>query len=56
MVGDILNEQSLKNRGIFEPKFVSRLIEDDLKGKKDNAYQIYELLTIELWFQNFLDS
>ena len=56
MVGDLLSEKSLKNRGIFNPEFVSKLIADDKKGKKDNAYQIYELLTIELWFQSFIDS
>ena len=55
MVNDLLNTQNLKNRGIFDPEFVASLIEDDRKGKRDNAYQIYELLTIELWFREFMD-
>lgn len=55
MVNDLLNSDSIKNRGIFNPKFVERLIKEDKEGKKDNAYQIYQLLTIELWFREFVD-
>jgi len=56
MVQDLLNSDSIKNRGIFNPTFVANLIKEDKEGKKDNAYQIYQLLTTELWFQNFIDN
>ena len=55
MVQDLLNSDSIKNRGIFNPTFVKKLIGDDKAGKKDNAYQIYQLLTTELWFRKFVD-
>ena len=32
------------------------MIVDDRSGKKDYAYQIYQLITIELWFRNFVDN
>jgi asparagine synthase (glutamine-hydrolysing) len=56
MVQDLLNFDAIKNRGIFNPTFVENLIREDKEGKKDNAYQIYQLLTIELWLKNFVDS
>jgi asparagine synthase (glutamine-hydrolysing) len=55
MVQDLLNSDSIKNRGIFNPTFVEKLIREDKEGKKDNAYQIYQLLTVELWFKQFMD-
>ncbi len=54
MVDDLLSTQNLQKRGVFNPEVVSRLIKDDRQGKKDNAYQIYELLTLELWLQRYL--
>ena len=48
--------RNLKNRGIFEPKIVRQLIESNRKGRKDHAYQIYQLLTIELWYRAHYDN
>lgn len=56
MVDDQLSEENLKNRGIFEPKIVLQIIESNRKGRKDNAYQIYQLLTIELWYRAHYDN
>ncbi len=55
MVQDLLNETNIKNRGIFNYPYIKKLIQDDRLGRKDNAYQIYELLTLELWFRTFVD-
>jgi len=56
MVLDLLSEETIKRRGIFNYKEVNKIITNDLKGREDNAYQIYYLLTLELWFQAFLDK
>jgi len=56
MVGDLLSSQTIQNRGILNPAYVKKLIEDDRKGKQDNAYQIYQLLTLELWFREYMDA
>ena len=45
---DLLSKENVKKRGIFNPIFVKDLIESDKRGAKDNANQIYQLLTIEL--------
>jgi asparagine synthase (glutamine-hydrolysing) len=56
MVNDLLSENQVRKRGIFNPAFISKLIENDRKGFHDNAYQIYQLLTIEIWMQQFFDA
>jgi len=56
MVLDLLSEETIKRRGIFNYKEIDKIITNDLKGREDNAYQIYYLLTLELWFQAFLDK
>jgi len=56
MVLDLLSEETIKRRGIFNYNEVDKIITNDLKGREDNAYQIYYLLTLELWFQAFLDK
>jgi asparagine synthase (glutamine-hydrolysing) len=52
LIDDVLSEESIRRRGIFNPAYVKQLIEADRKGYRDNAYQIYQLLTTELWFRN----
>jgi asparagine synthase (glutamine-hydrolysing) len=56
MVDDLLSEKRVRERGIFQYEFVKKMIEDDRKGIHDNAYQIYHLLTLELWFNEYLSS
>jgi len=56
MVDDLLSRQSVENRNIFNYDFIKKIIDEDRTGKEDNAYRIYQLLTIELWFRAFVDT
>ena len=56
LVENLLSEESVNNRGFLNYSFVKKLIEKDRKGEADNAYQIYQLLTLELWCREYLDS
>lgn len=56
MVDDVLSEDNLSKRGLFDGRYVKKLIEEDRRGNVDNAYRIYQLLTIELWFREYLDK
>ncbi|MBK8501581.1 MAG: asparagine synthase (glutamine-hydrolyzing) [Saprospiraceae bacterium] len=56
LVDDLLSKESINQRGILNYDYVLKLIEDDRSGKKDNAYQIYQLITLELWFRAFIDD
>ena len=56
MVQDLLSESQIKKRGIFNYAYINKMIKDDRQGRKDYAYQIYELLTLELWWRTFVDD
>ncbi len=56
MVGDLLSESSLRERGWFEPTAVRRLIADDASGRVDAAYPIFSMLCMELWCRQFVDG
>ena len=53
MVGDLLSDEQLNRRGLFEPTAVKALVEDNLQGRTDNSYAIWALLTLELWMQAY---
>ena len=56
MVDELLSEKSINKRGFFNFPFVKKLIEKDRNGTEDYAYQIYQLLTLELWCREYLDK
>lgn len=53
MVRDFLSEETIKKRGLYNYKFIAKAIDDDRKGKEDNAHLIWTLLTNEIWFRTF---
>lgn len=56
MVDELLSKENIERRGILNYEVVRRMIEEDRKGVEDNAYQIYQLLTLELWFREYIDK
>lgn len=56
MVDELLSEKSINKRGFLNFPFVKQLIEKDRNGTEDYAYQIYQLLTLELWCREYLDK
>src|SRR5436309_437581 len=55
-VEDTLSSDSLKQRGLFEPRSVQRLVEMDRAGLVDGAYTVFSLMCIELWCRMFADK
>lgn len=55
MVDDYLSPDALKKRGLYNPGYVRLKIVLDREGREDNAYLIWQLLTNEIWFRNFID-
>lgn len=55
MVDKCLSREQIEKRGIFNYNFIKKIIDDDRKGYVDNAYRIYQLLTLELWFREYVD-
>ena len=55
MTDDLLATDRIRERGLFRPEAVQRLIREHRSGRHDWAMQIWQFLTLELWMQNFLD-
>ncbi len=55
MVDDLLSESRVAERGLFRPETVQRYIREQRSGKHDWTLQIWQLLTLELWMQTFID-
>lgn len=56
LLAEVLGEQSLRNRGLFNPTAVNQLIEANDKGWIDASYTLFSLLCIELWCRHFMDQ
>jgi asparagine synthase (glutamine-hydrolysing) len=50
----LLSEKSL-GRGLFRPAVVSRFVNQHVSGERDFTYQLWTLLMLELWFEEFID-
>jgi asparagine synthase (glutamine-hydrolysing) len=50
----LLSEKALA-RNLFRKEAVEKLLQDHLKKEGDYGYQIWALITLELWFQAYFD-
>jgi asparagine synthase (glutamine-hydrolysing) len=56
MVDDLLSESQIRKRGLMRPAAVRRIVEQQRRGTQDWSMQIWQLLTLELWMQTFVDG
>ena len=56
MTDDLLSESQVRLRGLFRPEVVRGLVREHRAGRQDWSMQIWQLLTLELWMQNFVDG
>jgi asparagine synthase (glutamine-hydrolysing) len=57
--GDIVQlllEPRTLQRGYFNPKAVRRLLDEHISGRRNGPYEIWMLLSLELWHRNFLEK
>ncbi len=50
----LLSEKSLR-RGLVKPEVVDKLVCEHTNADRDHVWQLWTLLMLELWFQNFID-
>ena len=55
-LGDTLSIERLRNRGLFDPNAVWKLITDNDSGKIDASYTLLSLLCIEIWCKNYIKN
>ena len=53
LVLDLLSEKRIKERGLFDYKYVSKLLEDHFSNRADNRKLIWTLMVFELWFKKW---
>ena len=56
MVDDLLSDDQIRRRGIFNPGSVRTLVQEHREGRRDWSYQVWQLLTLELWQRSFMDG
>ena len=56
LFSDVLESPRAKQRGYFEPAFVSRLLREHLAGTRDHTLRLWQLLVFELWHRHYLDT
>jgi asparagine synthase (glutamine-hydrolysing) len=52
---DVLLSEKAGSRGLFDAGTVERLLDEQKNDRQDNAWKIWTLLMLELWFQRFID-
>jgi asparagine synthase (glutamine-hydrolysing) len=53
LVNDLLSEEIVKKRGLFRPAEIKRVIDANFSGREDYNLQVFQLLGLELWLQQF---
>jgi asparagine synthase (glutamine-hydrolysing) len=56
MVDDLLSESQVERRGLFRPEAVRCMVDEHRRGDEDWSMQTWQLLTLEIWMQLFLDG
>ncbi|MGA7970117.1 MAG: asparagine synthase (glutamine-hydrolyzing) [Terriglobales bacterium] len=56
LVDDLLSDSQVRSRGLFQPQTVRRYVDEHRRGAEDWSMQIWQLLTLEIWMQLFLDG
>ena len=58
-LADLLRETLLgdraRRRGLFAPRFLDRMVSEQIAGRRDWSSRLWALLWLELWFQEFID-
>ena len=52
VINDVLVGGELVGSGMIRAGALRRLIQDEQAGREDRAKQIWQLLTLELWYRN----
>jgi len=53
---DLLSESRIRRQGIFNPAEITRLVDEHLRGTKDNRKQLWTLFMFELWAEHYYEA
>jgi asparagine synthase (glutamine-hydrolysing) len=55
MIDDLLSEETVRRRGLFDFREIRQIIELNQSGREDFNLQVFQLLNFEIWMREFLD-
>ncbi|HKS43357.1 MAG TPA: asparagine synthase (glutamine-hydrolyzing) [Blastocatellia bacterium] len=55
MLLDTLTGSRARQRGYFKPGAVEAILDEHMRGRRDNSRHLWGLLTLELWHHQFID-
>ena len=55
MVRDVLLDRTARQRGLFDPAYVARLV-GSVEASRDAADRVWTLLVLEVWFRELVDK
>ena len=55
-VTEIINSDSLTNRGIFNKEYLNLMLKDHTENKVDYTRELRAIVNLELWFRSFMDQ
>jgi asparagine synthase (glutamine-hydrolysing) len=55
MIDDLLSEETIRRRGLFDFREIQKIIELNQSGREDFNLQVFQLLNFEIWMREFLD-
>ena len=53
---DIFNSQKFRERGVFNPACVDQMLAAHFAKEKNYGMQLWQILNLELWFRDWIDS
>jgi asparagine synthase (glutamine-hydrolysing) len=55
-IHETLTERRARERGLFDSRHVSLLLEEHERGRRDHSTALWALLMLELWHRSFVDG
>jgi asparagine synthase (glutamine-hydrolysing) len=55
LVRAMLLDSTAQHRGLFEQRFTSKMVDEQLTGQRDWSNRLWAFLCLEMWFREFID-
>ena len=56
LMRDMLSQESLQHRSLFNPQFVETLMQQHESGFADNTTELWGLVSLEIWMRRMIDE
>ena len=56
LFSDVLLSARARQRGYFEPRFIERVVQEHVSGRREHTLRLWSLLVFELWHRQYIDS